>query len=1096
MLSSTIPSALTASTLQQSLAPSTALLRSTGSLPRRPRPHQQVRNFRLNLWSSYLDPTFQKEIRRRYRRVEKHRHIEALNRKLSWERHFPINGHAGLKGFMCSAWRGHDSRPGGRWVNVDDIKSAKETPGVNSEETHDGVDKSRLENFMNNREALYDFIRARSRIFGHGWTSTTSVPNKSAPDSNSDATSSPSSHGFTNSTTYGKEGFRKRFRQHEEKTAEPEYEIDPITNRRIHKESQNPTRTDQIPVKTFQGYRSHFQEFEPPTSTTELASPEILQSLKDRLKGYRRAGVKQNENPDPVEEGLKTYDEKVDYESRRFYDCTGIAVDYSDPVQNGLKDYDNKISDGKACPDSNVKMTKNVNPVQDGLAEYDIKAGYRQGRRSEEPQEPEQQPEQHDPVTKAIKDYESRTEQPVVVRSSVAKSDQLDPVQQAMREYESCDFYKQARKKKQAEILLNAIQDYEANYQHLPTKLTGGRLNPEKLNPVLEAIQEYENTVLDEMLKSGRSQEPLDPILKAFWEYKAAPQRRQSESKSPDAAPNQLDRLLQSIGEHKSAVLQRAAVEITPPQKCPVQEGLEEYDAKVNNYEKPTKSGRRTVTSLAFASTPSDDTKLRGISNETTEDLDLLRTSDVRAASGIIKSPAKETESQKNAKRRELEQDFEHFQDVKPSVDEADAADKVHASRKLAEELRIEHSELLNHAAHARGRIDAKIAEVEAGWKPEESEQKKMTGNFVRDFPEEFEAKWTTMETDTEGLTSKSNGKESGTDPLVSLPPESFSRTPGTPRMETSLDRITSQKTDSGVAGARDQVIPAVELGQKQDNSKKDRHARRDKRLKERDLVREVRGIYEDAYGTIDSKHRQVPVPEAANVESETQSSTAGGQTLDSFANTPEPTLYKILAYDPTMQSVSTAETTSIVPDSSDSLTPAEVLLRLSNPSKFFPHFQSLQSQGYEIVAGSGDVLVFRKVRSGAPILPKVDTPAEAHEKAVSQERRRMTNPIDGMQSTPITGDFASPTGFVNYDLPRGSEAPFKSNIDMRREEPVFSGRRNWEDETEEERPKAKGRGKRLLVGAAWVAACSYAVGVVSEFFRTGGMDGKGPQGF
>ena len=140
-------------------------------------------------------------------------------------------------------------------------------------------------------------------------------------------------------------------------------------------------------------------------------------------------------------------------------------------------------------------------------------------------------------------------------------------------------------------------------------------------------------------------------------------------------------------------------------------------------------------------------------------------------------------------------------------------------------------------------------------------------------------------------------------------------------------------------------------------------------------------------------------------------------------------------------------------------------------------------------MAGSGDVLVFRKVRSGAPVLPKVETPAEAHEKAVNQERKRVTNPIDGMQSTPITGDFASPTGFVNYDLPRGSETPFKSNIDVRREEPVFSGRRIWEDEVEEERPKAKGKGKRLLVGAAWVAACSYAVGVVSEFFRTGGMD-------
>ncbi|KAG4432508.1 hypothetical protein IFR05_012005 [Cadophora sp. M221] len=1092
MLSSTIPSALTASTLQQSLAPSTTLLRSTGSLPRRHRPRQQVRNFRLSLWSSYLDPAFQKEFRRRYRRVERNRHIEALNRKLSWDRHFPINGNAGLKGFMCSAWRSHDSRPGGRWVNVDDLKTAKEKPEGHSEDIHDGIDKSRLESFMNNREALYDFIRARSRIFGHGWTSTSAEPSKPAANSTSSPTPGPSSHGFTSSTTYGKEGFRRRFQQHEEKPAEPEYDIDPITNRRIPKESQNPTEADQIQAKTFKGYRSQFHEFDPPASTAEPTSPEILHSLKDRLKGYRRVGVEQNESSDPVQEGLRSYDEKVDYESRQFYDCVGIAVDYSDPVQNGLKDYDNKISDGKACPDSNIKMAKNVDPVQDGLADYDMKAGYRQGRPSEEPEE---QPENHDPVSQAIREYESRTEQPVVVRSSDAKPDPLDPVEQAIREYESCDLFRQARKKKQADSLLKAIEDYEANYQHLPTKLTGGRLDPEKLNPVLEAIQDYENTVSEEILNEDGNQEPLDPILKAFREYRLASQKTLSGSTSEDAVPNQLDQLLRSIEEHKSAVLRGAAVESQPQQKCPVQEGLEEYDATVNNYEKPTKPGKRTVKSLAFASTPSVGTTLRGMSEDTTEDLDLLRTSDVRAASGIIKNPAMETESQKNAKRKELEEDFENTQSARPTVDDAAAADKVHASRKLAEDLRIEHSELLNHVAHARGRIDAKIAEVEAGWKSEASETK-MTGNFVRDFPEEFEAKWTTAETGTEELTSSPTaGQESRTDPLLGLASESFSRHPGTPRIETSLDRTASQKTGSQVAAARDEVVPDVEPGSRLDRSKEARRARNERRLKERDLVREVRSIYEDAYGTIDSKHRQVPVPEAkiAEPKNTTQST---GQTLDPPANTPEPTLYRILAYDPTMQSVSTAETTSIVPDSSDSLTPAEVLLRLSNPSKFFPHFESLQSQGYEIVAGSGDVLVFRKVRSGAPVLPKVDTPEEAHEKAVSQERRRVTNPIDGMQSTPITGDFASPTGFVNYDLPRGSEVPFKSNIDMRREEPVFSGRRNWEDEAEEDRPKAKGRGKRLLVGAAWVAACSYAVGVVSEFFRTGGMDGKGPQGF
>jgi hypothetical protein len=217
---------------------------------------------------------------------------------------------------------------------------------------------------------------------------------------------------------------------------------------------------------------------------------------------------------------------------------------------------------------------------------------------------------------------------------------------------------------------------------------------------------------------------------------------------------------------------------------------------------------------------------------------------------------------------------------------------------------------------------------------------------------------------------------------------------------------------------------------------------------------------------------------------------------LDTAAET-QPTVYKILAYDPTMQSISTAETTSIVSDASGPLTPAEVLLRLSNPAKFFPHFAPLQKQGYEIVSGSGDVLVFRKVREGAPPGVEKTSSTTAEEKEPEERKSSHVNPIDGMTRGPIvaTGDFASPTGFVNYDIPRGSEPPFKSNIDVRREEPVFSGKKNWDDEEGSGRKK-RGVGKTVLIGAGWLGACSYAIGVVADYFKTGGSDGMGPKGF
>ncbi|RYP63060.1 hypothetical protein DL769_007086 [Monosporascus sp. CRB-8-3] len=217
------------------------------------------------------------------------------------------------------------------------------------------------------------------------------------------------------------------------------------------------------------------------------------------------------------------------------------------------------------------------------------------------------------------------------------------------------------------------------------------------------------------------------------------------------------------------------------------------------------------------------------------------------------------------------------------------------------------------------------------------------------------------------------------------------------------------------------------------------------------------------------------------------------------------PTVYKILAYDPTTQSISTAETTSVVPDQATPLTPAEALLRLSNPAKFLPHFGPLQAEGFEIASGGDDVLVFRRVRDAA----EAAVPASD-----AKKRQPPVNPIDmmGRPAIPNAASFASPTGFINYDLPSAAEEqtttgssapPFRSGIDVRREEPVFSGQkprtRAWEAEEQAEAKAKKGKrgvGRRMLLGGAWVAGVSYALGVVSEYFVTGGVDGKGPTGF
>ncbi|KAI1437162.1 hypothetical protein GGR50DRAFT_646327 [Xylaria sp. CBS 124048] len=198
------------------------------------------------------------------------------------------------------------------------------------------------------------------------------------------------------------------------------------------------------------------------------------------------------------------------------------------------------------------------------------------------------------------------------------------------------------------------------------------------------------------------------------------------------------------------------------------------------------------------------------------------------------------------------------------------------------------------------------------------------------------------------------------------------------------------------------------------------------------------------------------------------------------------PTVYKVLAYDPTWQSISVAETTSVIPDLASPLSPTEVLPRLTNPAKFVPYFSPLQAEGFEIVSGGGNILVFRQARPG-----KATTRGGA-----------TVNPIDMMglpAAVPNAAAFVSPTGFVNYDTPQveeeAAESFHRSNTYVRREEPVFSGHKSASEGAKKKKPRLR-KTKRVLIGGAGIVGITYAYGVVKEYFTTGGADGKGPTGF
>ena len=368
---------------------------------------------------------------------------------------------------------------------------------------------------------------------------------------------------------------------------------------------------------------------------------------------------------------------------------------------------------------------------------------------------------------------------------------------------------------------------------------------------------------------------------------------------------------------------------------------------------------------------------------------------------------------------------------------------------------------------------------------------------------------------------------------------------------------------------------------------------------KARSLVRELRGIYEDTYGVIDTKHRQ-PDTTASGLEEQKLSAPSGGnerclirdseeikkatgsngplstqekigtmlqQLLDdsrylqkllrtpeqtpqireelfhrnrsmqnasgaiaealsstsptsrpgsmgkasasksrdtitesqerSFSDGKRPsTVYNVLAYDPSTQQVTNAEMSSSGDSSSErKLSLSEALSSLTDPVKFLPQLTRLQGQGYEIISSDTNILVLKKVYKPQPSV------ADGQAATSRMERQRIINPIDG--TTTQSGNAVSPQDVDHQDPEQqgrkveeeGAE-PNPSGYRVRREEDVFSGSRGhrWDERRAADGAKLKSRyrrtsrrrktTKRMLWVGLWTAGCCYAVGAITELLR------------
>lgn len=414
------------------------------------------------------------------------------------------------------------------------------------------------------------------------------------------------------------------------------------------------------------------------------------------------------------------------------------------------------------------------------------------------------------------------------------------------------------------------------------------------------------------------------------------------------------------------------------------------------------------------------------------------------------------------------------------------ARDEQSSHRDMLDALMKQHQHLSDVADN-----EASLAVQSAKAKRQQgaSSERKLTGNYVRDFPEDFEKSWTqtlsSAPTET-AETSYSNEFQTEGESMDGGLEGGFGQ-PTPTKIQPALDRHSVKKPSIQEAGPYSKGSWSVENAVAGDECGEPKQTMFMKHYRNTLATDEAEGTKVE--------QSSAPAPEPKTAFKETTTSSDDG-----------PTRYRILAYDPVMQKVNMAETTSLVHDFSCALSPADAIVRLSQPMKFFPFFATLEAEGFDIVSGSGDMLIFRKARPSLHETRQAEAnvgrmPAEAE----SRPAESPVNPIDMTgrvkMMSPASANFASPTGYVAYEnLPEteASNLPpppprVKYNIDLRREEPVFSGPKYKADSGK--KPK-KSMIKRLLAGGVWVAGISYGLGVVSEYFATGGIDGQGPTGF
>ncbi|KAL7627781.1 hypothetical protein AAE478_001976 [Parahypoxylon ruwenzoriense] len=949
------------------------------------RHRQQIRTFRFGMWSSYLDPEFQRELRHRHQTL-KRKYGEALNRRLSWDQH-PLddNPKVVIKHMFRRYWHPSRARYTSRFVNQDELNDRHQHVRGASDDKDAHMKTPWGPSLWGNFHTWISHLDEAT----NQWTKSTSS-NTTRAESNR--------HSRNKSARVDPEPNKKKERNVEASSVE-DYVIDPITNRKVPRKDYGVSdNINPSPADSFRSYRAQFTASAP--------------------RGGGRS-IPIHCGPPPAE--LKEYGQ--------------VHIDQAPSDDRTPSQFSR---DGGKTPQHAISQSEEYSlnhlPPEESTEQNDDLHRYQAYRHDELPEQT-RAPE----PTKKYEDLDKyKTYGPKEAEST---STDIPQHSDELHKYKPYMYNENVK-------IENQTPQYDDLGQYGPYKYREDVKTDESC-PKYDDLDKYKHYVDDNV-------KPMDdsaPKYEDLNKYNTTDLGDSFTEEQPFEQYGDLDKYRAfKYQEHDDK---------TALERDTVAESLKEYEAK----EQGLNSSEDTRPSIAD--------RLRKLN---------LSDAEFSQNSGSITTSSHlQKNNQPADTRAKSRESLEQY--MTSHVAASDAADRD-ASSSIKESR-------------------ARAAEGEEN----QEDQHKLTGNYVRDFPEDFSGPWnfrasgSSLEPGVDAESKKLNEKMTHIQAIEKQYSDQLPQSMDFATLETSSDKQqTKSKLESALDRQEKIFIKGTLNHPSRTRAEVDPYSKEPQGLEisyakecneqqtspgfNKMYGGELKGVIQESPATKEDTSQTVPQFESFY---ERDPEIDGRPPAPSSKSDPEtePMVYKILAYDPTMEKVEITETISTVPDHATPLTPAEALLHLSKPAKFLPHFAPLQAEGFEIVSGDGDMLIFRQIRPG---------------KITNKETAALVNPIDMMgkpTALPNAAAFASPTGFVNYDMPQVEEPqapPFRSNIDVRREEPVFSGPKS--PNYEGARGRKKSLGRRVLIGGAWVGGISYALGVVSEYFITGGADGRGPTGF